>query len=212
MAQVFISYTHAEPDQTFANGLAAFLEANEFSVFVDSKIRLGQDWAEQIDLQLRASAHFIVLLSAGSVASDMVRREISLAYRLKKANRLTIFPVRIAFAGDLPYDVGAYLDLIQYVSWRPEQPPDHVYRTILDALHGSAPTKIPVATQQPSHFEEAQLIRLRDELARYLGPIAPVIVDRAARKAAHWSQLCELVASEIPVGEERKKFMAGCSR
>jgi hypothetical protein len=88
-------------------------------VFVDSKIRLGQDWVEQIDIQLRRSEYFIVLLSATAVQSDMVRREIAIAHKLKKASKITIFPIRIGFEGELPYDIGAYLDLIQYILWRP---------------------------------------------------------------------------------------------
>src|SRR5947209_4350266 len=111
MPQVFISYAHTNPDKELAAELASFLDANGFAVFVDSKIRLGQDWAEQIDIQLRRSEYFIVLLSPTALQSDMVRREIAIAHKLKKANKLRIFPVRIGFEGELPYDISAYLDL-----------------------------------------------------------------------------------------------------
>ena len=50
MPQVFISYAHVNPDRELAAELASFLDANGIAVFVDSKIRLGQDWVEQIDL------------------------------------------------------------------------------------------------------------------------------------------------------------------
>jgi hypothetical protein len=86
MAQVFISYAHVNPDQQLAAELHRRIETNGFDVFVDTKIRLGQNWVEQIDLQLRNSTHFVALLSAASVKSDMVRREIAVAYRLNKEN------------------------------------------------------------------------------------------------------------------------------
>ena len=225
MPQVFISYAHANPDQELAAQLAAFLDANGFAVFVDSKIQLGQDWVEQIDTQLRRSDYFVVLLSPVAVKSDMVRREIAIAYKLRKANKLTIFPIRIDFEGELPYDIGAYLDLIQYIVWRPGQPHEPVCQKILEALGApsserpkrpQAPAPAGVAAQAPalnSHaFDKSELDRVGRELARYLGPVARVILERAVRKAANWEQLYQLLALEIPTGEERKKFLAASNR
>lgn len=222
MPQVFISYAHANPDQELAAELASFLDANGFVVFVDSNIRLGQNWVEQIDVQLRRSEYFIVLLSPASVESDMVRREIAIAYSLKKAKKLTIFPVRIGLAGELPYDIGAYLDTIQYVSWTPGQSPAAIHRTILEALGGDAAGAAPAELKDqsgvssrapasdPHRFDKSDLDHIGTELARYVGPVARVILNRATRKAANWEQLCELLALEVPAGDERKKFIAGC--
>jgi TIR domain len=225
MPQVFISYAHVSPDKKLAAELASFLDTNGFAVFVDSKIRLGQDWVEQIDIQLRSSEYFIVLLSPAAVQSDMVRREIAIAYKLRKANKLTIFPIRIGFDSELPYDIGAYLDVIQYTMWRPGDSSDAVCHTILEALrsYSSAvanrsespnPTTVTRAAPvlDPHRFDKLELDRLGRELARYLGPVARVIMDRAARHAANWGQLHELLAMEIPAGEERTKFLATCRR
>ncbi len=225
MPQVFISYAHANPDQELAAELAAFLDANGFAVFVDSKIRLGQDWVEQIDIQLRRSEYFIVLLSPVAIKSDMVRREIAIAYKLRKANKLTIFPIRIGLEGELPYDISAYLDLIQYTVWHPEQSPDAIRQMILEALGGSrsapaspaesqTPTRVTSSAPalDPHRFDKSELDRIQRELARYLGPVARVILDRAVRKAANWGQLYEMLALEIPPGDERKKFLAAAQR
>ncbi len=225
MPQVFISYAHANPDQELAAELAVFLETNGFAVFVDSKIRLGQDWVEQIDSQLRKSEYFIVLLSPVAIKSDMVRREIAIAYKLRKANKLTIFPVRVGLEGELPYDLGAYLDLIQYTVWHPGQPFGAICHTILEAFGSSssamagrpesqAPTRVTskAPVLDPYRFDKSELDRLQRELARYMGPVARVLLDRAARKAANWEQLYELLALEIPPGDERKKFLAASRR
>ncbi len=225
MPQVFISYAHSNPDQQLAGELAGFLDANGFAVFVDSKIGLGEDWVEQIDTQLRRSEHFVVLLSAASVASDMVRREVAIAHKLRKAHKLTIFPVRVGFEGELPYDIGAYLDLIQYVAWNPGQPSAPICRAILEALHRSGsstatrPEPQPPITSttlapapDPHRFDGPALDRLGRELARCIGPVARVVLARALRKAASWEQLCEQLALEVPAGEERKKFLSACRR
>lgn len=225
MPQIFISYAHANPDQELAAELAAFLDANGFGVFVDSKIRLGQDWVEQIDIELRRSEYFIVLLSPVAIKSDMVRREIAIAYKLRKDKKLAIFPIRIGLEGELPYDVSAYLDLIQYTVWHPGQSPGAICQTILEALGGSssatasrpespAPIRAGSSTPalDPDRFDKSELDHVRRELARYLGPVARVILDRAVRKAANWEQLYELLALEIPPGDERKKFLATYQR
>ncbi len=208
MAQVFISYAHVSPDQELAAQLAAYLEANGFCVFVDSKIRVGQDWVEQIDRELRNSQYFIVLLSAASIQSDMLRREVAIAYKLKKAKQLIIFPVRLHFEGELPYEIGAYLDLIQYTGWNRGQPFDPICRTILQAMRDSAEIPAPPVSTLPVTFDPAELERVKRELAVYVGPVARLILERAAKNATDWRQLYEILAAEIPAGNERKKFLA----
>jgi hypothetical protein len=102
MPNVFISYSHVSPDQDLASQLTGALEANGVSVFVDTKIRIGEDWVEQIDSQLRSSQYFIVLLSAASMQSDMVRREIALAYKLRKVSSSRSFPYAWIYPENCP--------------------------------------------------------------------------------------------------------------
>jgi hypothetical protein len=237
MPDVFISYSHVTPDQDLAAQLAGFLEANGLTVFVDTKIRLGEHWVEQIDQQLRESRYFVVFLSAASVESDMVRREIALAYKLRKAKQLTILPVRLDLTTELPYDIGAYLDLIQYVVWNPGESFDPICRTILRAIvEGSGSltqpsVQTPIPKTSPKNpvitrvddparqsestdsssvkpFTRAELERVKEELASYVGPMARMIVDRAAKNAASWPQLYDMLAAELPAGEQRKKFLS----
>jgi hypothetical protein len=94
-----IGYRHVTPCQELATELARSLEEKGFAVFMDTKIRIGQEWVDEIDQQLRSSQHFIVLLSAESIRSDMARREIALAHSLRKEKRLTVFPVRVDSSG-----------------------------------------------------------------------------------------------------------------
>lgn len=70
--------------------------------------------------------------------------------------------------------------------------------------HSSTP---PSGSKQKS-FEPSDLEPVKRELAVYLGPMARILVDRAAKKATSWKQLYELLAPEVPSGEERKRFLA----
>jgi eukaryotic-like serine/threonine-protein kinase len=81
-------------------------------------------------------------------------------------------------------------------------------------LHASPP--IAVATPTPSGnkvkparlFEPEELGRVRQDLAVYVGPMAKILVDRAAKKAASMQDLYEILSAEVPAGHERKKFLA----
>lgn len=130
MADVFISYRHVNPDQLLAAELSSYLTARGVTHFLDKEIRIGEEWVTVIERELKASKSLIVLLSADSILSDMVRQEIKLAHEWGKQ----IFPVRIDYEGALPYDLGAYLDLIQYKLWRAGDPFAPVCGAILDGI------------------------------------------------------------------------------
>lgn len=123
MSQIFLSYRHVPPDEELAEGLCAYLQERGLRVFIDKQILTGSDWVEEIGRQLHASDSFVVLLSEGSIRSDMVRREIRTAYKLWQQGKMTIFPVRLGFEGELPYDLDSYLSRIQYALWGRAPPP-----------------------------------------------------------------------------------------
>jgi hypothetical protein len=50
------------------------------------------------------------------------------------------------------------------------------------------------------------------ELAAYIGPIAEVVVKRAARRSTSLADLCGKVAQQIDVSADRAKFLASCQR
>jgi serine/threonine-protein kinase len=64
----------------------------------------------------------------------------------------------------------------------------------------------PAAT--PVSFDPAALDRLTRALAPYLGPIAKVMVGRAARSARNMDDLENALAAEIPAAEDRRRFLA----
>jgi hypothetical protein len=132
MAEVFISYRHVVPDQDLATKLSESLESHGVSCFRDTEILMGENWVQTIERELRNCESFVVLLSVDSIRSDMVRQEVKLAHQWGKR----ILPVRVNYDGALPYDLGSYLDLIQYKLWRTDEPLKPIFDAILDGVHG----------------------------------------------------------------------------
>ncbi|MCK4766542.1 MAG: AAA-like domain-containing protein [Candidatus Aminicenantes bacterium] len=145
MSKCFISYRHVKPDEEMAGFLEKFLSRNNHKVFVDTGILVGTKWAEEIEKQLRESEIFIVLLSKESIRSEMVRQEVKLAHQLsqERGGKFTILPVRVDFDGELPHDLGVYLDSIQYAKWTPGVPFETVAGQLLAAIeeHKALPEK-----------------------------------------------------------------------
>ena len=52
--------------------------------------------------------------------------------------------------------------------------------------------------------------RISKELATYIGPIAEVVVRRAARRCSSTKDLCDTVAHEIEFESDRVKFLRSC--
>ena len=80
-------------------------------------------------------------------------------------------------------------------------------------INTPSPTKTPTppsgisSSIERKGFDRSQLEEVKRRLAVHVGPMARILVDRAARKAANWQELYELLSREIPEGEERKHFL-----
>jgi serine/threonine-protein kinase len=72
------------------------------------------------------------------------------------------------------------------------------------------PPILSVVTPTPSvmKFDPDGLEKLTRELASFVGPVAKVLVSRAAKKAQTWKQLYDALAPEVPEGTERKQFLS----
>lgn len=72
---------HGSADDAAAARLRSLLEP-EATVFEDSMLHVGEDWATALDRHLRDSTITVVLLSPRSVSSHYLREEIAIATRL----------------------------------------------------------------------------------------------------------------------------------
>jgi tetratricopeptide (TPR) repeat protein len=161
MARVFISYRHTEPDQGLARSLLERLRAAGHDPFMDVEIPPGAEWAEEIEQRLRGCELFVVLLSAAAAASDMVRQEVKIAYELRKETRKpTMVPVRVAFKEKLRYDLGAYLDSLQQISWNVGGDFEAIAAQVVSAAEGLTPRSEQRGTRTPLPVDRISIARL----------------------------------------------------
>jgi hypothetical protein len=169
--------------------------------------------------------------------SDFVRLEIASALQ----RDIPVVPVlvrgaRMPSADQLPADLRelAYRNAVEltHARWKSD------VRVLIQALRpymGGSGEELPLQTvpsssvplaeglvQKPvveaepaasaTGIERAILERVGRELAGYIGPIAEIVVKRAARRCASVTDLCVLVAQEIDSSADRAKFLASCRR
>src|SRR5262245_53025574 len=131
----FISYRRcASEDVGLAQFLKEGLEARGNEVFIDTKMRVGTNWAAEIDGRIRWCDYLVVLLSAESVQSEMVQGEIRHAHRYRdRDGRPHILPVRVRFDGQLDYELDSYLARVQYGRWQSNEDSTRILEELIAA-------------------------------------------------------------------------------
>ncbi len=108
MANIFISY--ASQDRRLAKRLAGFLEDNGHQIWWDRELIAGQEFADEIDRQLKKADVIIVCWSAKSVGSNWVKSEANEGMRSER-----LVPVTLDGAtGPRPFDQLTTLDLSKW--------------------------------------------------------------------------------------------------
>lgn len=138
MARIFISYRHVQPDERIARALEQALTEARHAVVIDTGIEIGSEWARAIEALIRSAQFFVVLLSAESILSDMLRQEVKLAHERHRTGQLRVVPIRVAFDGALPYDLAGYLDPLQYALWHDGEAVQSIAARLLRFIEGAA--------------------------------------------------------------------------
>lgn len=235
MGTIFLSYRRSDSageSGRLSDDLIARFGAERVFMDVDA-IQPGVDFRKAIRTNVGGCGVLLAVIGPGWLdakaaggerrldnANDYVRLEIATAL----GREIPVVPVlvggaRMPKADQLPEDIRelAYrnsveltharwksdvqvlgLALAPYVEAQPEPEPQ---------LPAAA---IPADAARPSGFDASLVSRVTHELACYIGPIAEVVVKRAAKRAASMPDLCNLVAQEIEANADRARFLANC--
>jgi hypothetical protein len=144
-AHIFISYKrNTTPDEPLALRLHSAFEQAGHSVFIDQRIKVGVEWAREIQRQVEACDWMLVLLSNASVHSEMVAKEVEYAHKYnQRTGKARVLPVRVGYADALPYQISHYLDHLQYAKWDGASDDERLIRQLLDAINDFDPLPAP---------------------------------------------------------------------
>lgn len=219
---VFVSYS--QPDRDCAYELTHHLEANGFSVWIAPRdVSPAAEWAAEIIDAISAARVMVLIFSASSNSSPQVRREVERAVH----KDVRILPFRIENvlpSGCLEYFLSSQHWLDGFPSPRTahyERLSASLRQWLADAPAQPARTG-PAATPAPppgaarpegtvihgTRISAEQLRELESRLARILGPIAGILVNRAATTAPNFAELERLLAAEIDSPEDQRRFLA----
>jgi hypothetical protein len=212
---VFVSYSQADRECAFQ--LVAQLESRGIGVWVAPRdISPATDWAEAIIEAISGARLMVLVFSAHCNASPQVRREVERAVH----REIPILPFRIE-------DVLPARSLEYFLStphWLDAFPPPREPHFVRLSAHIesllSAPAIQPiVAPAAPSatnthllSIDVTEMESFERRLAYYVGPVAKLLVKRAASRASSREELTQMLAAEVDAAPARKQFLEGCRR
>ena len=212
--EIFVSYS--QPDRECALELVSELEANDFGVWIAPRdISPSADWAEEIIDAISAARVMVLVFSSHSNASPQVRREVERAVH----KQLPVLAFRIEDA--LPSRSLEYFLSSQH--WMDAFPPPrgpHYARLrahLSVKLHG-APAADPKDTGRSrildpalaASLTPAELQLVERHLAYHIGPVASLLVRRAAAGAIDRDHLTTQLAAELDSDSARREFIEAC--
>jgi hypothetical protein len=217
--EIFVSYS--QPDRACAVEITDYLEARGLRVWIAPRdVSPAAEWAAEIIDAIASARVFVLVFSASSNDSPQVRREVERA--VHKDRR--ILPFRIENV--MPSKCLEYFLSSQH--WLDGFPPPrephyarlcHSLRQWLDEGANQSvgrltpPTTAPPAGATPStpvRFQASELRNLEAHLAQLIGPVARILVRRAAAAAADLEALERQLAAELDSSEDRRRFLKAC--
>lgn len=193
----FLSYSRT--DEVFALRFAKNLRERGISMWVDQlDIRPSEHWDRAIERAVHECRGLVVILSPRSIASDNVADEISYAIDTGKS----VLPVMIERCR-LPLRITR----MQLIDATGEY--ERALQQCIDALTGTMPTRRrELAEPAPRPLNDPEAIeRAKQQLSGVLGPIASIMVDKAAGRSGSVGELYDILAAQIHDGAERERFL-----
>lgn len=230
---IFICFS--SKDEATARKVVQFLEARGLKCWIALRdVLAGQNYQESIVEALENARGIVFLFSESSSQSAEIRKELSLGGRFKiPVFPLRLSP--ITPTGALSYELATrqWIDLFPNAT----RALGKLTETVEEALNGSAravgaranlsqttdgPSNTAATTQtiklpvkkrvkkipEPIIAENSpELEAVRALLARYIGPIAKIFVQKASTDAKSLDDFCERLSVHVPTPADRASFL-----
>ncbi len=228
MRAIFISYrrsdTEGEAGRLFDDLVGRF---SEQAVFMDvDAIQPGRDFRRAIEESVQSCSVLLAMMGPTWLEvsddrggrrlddeGDYVRVEIATALK----RDIAVVPVmvrggRMPRAEQLPADLRelAFRNGVELTHARWKSDLEVLVRALKPYLEGVEERRSVAAAAVAPVLDGEKVERVSRELAHYIGPIAEVVVKRAARRCGSLGELCHAVAAEIEAEDERRVFLSRC--
>jgi hypothetical protein len=224
MHDIFICYSSQDEDK--ARGVLTRLEARGFKCWISSRdVAPGRNYQEDIVRAIEEAKVILFLFSEASNKTSEVKKELSLA----SSFGISVIPLRLSPIkpnGALQYElatrqwIDAYPDLdaaFERILSAVEatlhatgsdadrhaiDEPARELATLAPVRTGARPAAAPGISVGSEDFEA-----IRALLARHVGPIAKVLIERAARDSRTRDEFCDKLAANMRDSADRTQFL-----
>jgi hypothetical protein len=227
-SHIFICFS--SKDEAVAREVVDFLEASGLKCWISLRdVPAGQNYQESIVQALETARGIVFLFSDQSAKSGEIKKELSIGGSVN----IPVFPLRlapIAPTGALRYELATrqWIDIFPHR----QHALGKLAETVKRAINGPAPddasddvrprvaaASSPRAAAKPSARAPARprapivapgtesFEAIRVLLARHIGPIAKVFVEKAATQARSPDEFCERLAAHVAAPSDRASFL-----
>lgn len=190
----FLSYSRS--DEAFALRFARDLRSHGVVMWVDQlDIRPSERWDRAIERAVRDCRGLLVILSPRSVASENVADEISFAINTGKP----VLPVMIEKCA-LPLRI-TRMHLVDATAGYERA----LKQCVAELTRGDIPAEPPAAVCE---IGPEAIATAKRQLTSIIGPVAGIVVDKAAVRAASAKDLYRLLTLHIENDADRERFVA----
>jgi hypothetical protein len=218
-SHVFVCFS--SKDEAIAREVVAFLESKSIKCWISLRDVLpGQNYQEAIVEAIEAASGIVFLFSEWSSKSGEIRKELSIGGSINTP----VFPLRlspIAPTGALRYELATrqYIDIFPNRKAALAKLASTIKKGI-DNPQAEAGAAVPIAPIVPEPELAAEEPRepivapgskqfeaIRSLLARHIGPIAKVLVEKAAKETITAEEFCERLGAHVSAPADRAKFV-----
>ena len=153
--KVALLYKRNSPEDEHVLAVLEAALKPEFETFIDRRLKIGVQWAEEIEKRIRAADFVIALISEASSRSEMIEYELQTAREeaQKQAQahlppRPRLLPVYLKITSPLPDPIASILEPLHHATWNGTEEDAALAEAVLNALRSPEPASAPVPIGQ----------------------------------------------------------------
>jgi hypothetical protein len=182
---VLLYRRQARPDDELLAMLERRLPDLGHKPFIDRHLKIGVEWAQNIEKRIRSADAVIALISEAALTSEMLEAELEIAAdEYKRSGKPCILPIRIGVDEPVTGPLAPYVAALQYGVWRGPEDDDKILGEIQGSLAkppqpdrnlmaqdtGGLPPDSPFYVERSADHPFRQAIRASESILLIKGP------------------------------------------